>query len=190
MKEKTNWVPRFWFPGRDGDKNPIEEDLAEAAREDCESLMEYAEQHSIDPAEAQNMVEALVEDLASKQQTVPASRRIKKPRSYLRTAFVRAINALSDKEGRVDRVAVAELERLGVAQDGSRQQDRKILVSELVSMMDLETRRTYWRRSEGYSWKEIARQRAVSVWAVASAYARGLQKVRETIHKRRRNHKQ
>lgn len=185
MKGKSSRVPRFWFSGSELEKDPVKKDLAEAAAEDGASLMEYARRHSIDPAEAQNLVEDLVEDLASKQQGVPESKRIKKPRPYLFTAFVRAVNKLCDKEARVKRLAVAELERLGAIDDWSRQQDQRILIGEIISMMDPATRRTYWRRSEGYAWKEIAQRQGVSVNAAMAAYERGLHAVREKIEGRR-----
>lgn len=181
-----NWVARFWFPEREWEKNPAKKELAEAATEDCESLLDYADRQGIDPAQAQDLVEALVEDLASKQQDLPPSKRIRKARPYLFTAFVRAIKALRAREDRVERVAVAELERLATVEDWPEQQDRRILVAEIVSMMDPETRRTYWRRAESYSWKYIARQQGVSVNTAIKAYLRGLQRVRERMEKERR----
>jgi hypothetical protein len=185
MKEKANWVPRLWFPGRDRGKNPLRRELADAAMEDCEHLLEYAERHSIDPAQAQNIAEALVEDISSKQQGTPSSERIKKPRSYLRAAFMHAVDALEGKDERFKRVDVADLERLGAKEDWPEQLDKKILVREIVSMMDLKTRRTYWRRSEGYKWNEIARGQGMRINTAIAVYTRGLTKVRERVVKGR-----
>src|SRR5437588_80276 len=183
MKGRMNWVARFWVPVREWEKNSVKKDLADAAGEDCESLLEYADRQAIDPAQAQDLVETLVEDIAAKQRDVRESKKIRKARPYLFTAFVRAVNALRAKENRVERVAVGELERLAIVEDWPKQQDQRILVKEIISMMDPETRRTYWRLAELYSWKEIARQQGVSVNTAIAAYVRGLKKVRAKIEK-------
>ncbi len=183
MKEKASWLPRLWFPGRDGEKNPIREELANAATNDCARLLEYADRKSIDPAQAQDMAETLVEEIASKQQDVSPSKRIRDPRRYIYTAFVRAINALRKKEERYERVPIAEVDRLGAIETAAERIDHGVLVNEIISMMEPETRRTFWWLHEGYQWKEIAQQQGMTVNAAKIAYARGREKVRARIER-------
>jgi DNA-directed RNA polymerase specialized sigma24 family protein len=186
MKEKTNWRSRLWFPGRDGEMSAVKKELVDAALENSDRLLDYANRQSIDSAQAADMAETLVENLSSKQQELPPSKRIRKPGPYLFTAFVRAVNALRDREKRIKYVAaVAELERLAVVEDWAERLDEAILVHEIVSLMDPDTRRTFWRRLEGYRWQEIARSQSVSGNAAINAYLRGIERVRERIDKGR-----
>jgi DNA-directed RNA polymerase specialized sigma24 family protein len=183
MKEKPRWAARLWFRGSDGEASPIRKQFLDAAVKDSIHILKYADRKKVDPAVAQNIAEMLVEDIASKQEGIPASKRIREPGRYLYAAYVHAINALRKKEERYKHVPIAEVDRFEAVEAEAERIDNGILVNEIISMMDPETRRIWWRLHEGYQWKEIAWRQGLTVNAAKIAYARGREKVRAKIER-------
>lgn len=59
--------------------------------------------------------------------------------------------------------------------------DSAIEAAEAIGYMDEQTRRTYLRRVQGFSWREIAKKQGVSVNTAIKSYSRGLARVRERM---------
>ena len=109
------------------------------------------------------------------------NRKIRNLSGYLFRAFLR----------RVDRLMRTELlfgdhttnEFLGSKISSSSEElELKLLVDELLTMCDAVTRDMFYRRVQGFSWKEIGRTYGISAHAAESRFSAALRRVRKRLH--------
>ena len=112
------------------------------------------------------------------------NRNIRNLSGYLFRAFLR----------RVDRLMRTELlfgehttnEFLGSQISSSSEEiELKLLVDELLTMCDAVTRDMFYRRAEGFSWKEVGRTYGISAHAAESRFSAALRRVRKRLHSER-----
>ncbi len=115
----------------------------------------YAVRYLGDQALAAEVVEGVVHSAAKAHRQKP----IKNPDSYLLSGVVRRVKKLLARERRIEYVgSLEELEDLKAAQDTTwvAKLDDRLLVEELVGLLDRETRDLFFKWVRGDEWKEIA----------------------------------
>jgi DNA-directed RNA polymerase specialized sigma24 family protein len=154
--------------------------LAEAAPGTWRAGLAYAERYLGDTALAAEIVEGVVHSAAKAHRHKP----IKNPDSYLLSGIVRRVKKLLAREQRVEyRGSLEELEGLKGAWDTSwvAELDKRILVQELVDLMDTETRDLFFKWVRGDEWEEIAGDLGISANAAQHRLRYGIEKARERV---------
>ena len=168
---RLNPVDRF---GR-----PIDPSVLDAAESIGQRAIAYADRLVIDPAVATNLLEesaaAVSRVLRTKQPQNDAP--IRDFQAYLFRAFIRRINKINRKTpmpGNLDRSKMFDFP---VSEDF----ERRILVDEFLRRCDSVTRDMFYRRIQGFSWKEISKLYGISAHAAESRFSQALQRVRKKL---------
>jgi len=139
----------------------------------------YAEKLIRDPAVAANLLEeaAAAVSRALRRAGGPKSAPIRDLQAYLFRAFIRRVNKVKsrtlvlDIHGRSPEAGPQPSERF----------ELKILVDEFLRGCDPATRDMFYRRIQGFSWKEIGKVYAISAHAAESRFSQALQRVRKRL---------
>ena len=184
MHDRLRDPSSFWLPETDSRGNRIDSEVIDSAQRNWRRVLDYASREAVDPSRAAQVLERTVASVASARRRKQGHTDINDLDSYLFAAFVRKLKRLVTKERILEFVrSTSELETLKSAQDQewtARLED-KLQIQEIVATMDDRTRNTYWKRSHGFSWREIARAQGLSVNAAKKNYEYGLEKVRRRI---------
>lgn len=183
MQGDANSSSPLWLPKKDKNGNVLKKRLADAALRNWRRMRDYAARRRVDLSFAADIVESIVKTMSTGRARTPTTA-IRKPDSYIVARFTRQIKRFLVRERRIKYVpTLAELESLRASQDWEwpLRLENLIQAKEALACMDADTRRTCWRRAQGYSWKEIAQRQGVRVNTAIKAYQRGLQKARERM---------
>jgi DNA-directed RNA polymerase specialized sigma24 family protein len=183
---------KFWFPSRsqpnpllhsvDRSGRPIHPDVLSIAESIALRALQFAEGLLKDPALATTLLE---ESAASVSRVVRQRAQLGKPpitnlEAYLFRAFIRRVNLARRKE-----IAVSSAITLANASpDGAGYSDKlelRILVDEFVTRCDPVTRDMFYRRVQGFSWKEIGRAYDISAHAAEARFSQQLKKIRRRL---------
>jgi DNA-directed RNA polymerase specialized sigma24 family protein len=166
--------------GKGRDEFGVPGPLAEAAPGTWRAGLAYAARYLGDTALAAEVVEGVVHSAAKAHRNKP----IKNPDSYLLSGIVRRVKKLLAREKRIEyRGSLEELEGLKGAWDTNwvAELDNRILVQELVGLMDTETRDLFFKWVRGDEWEEIAGDLGISVNAAQHRLRYGIEKARERV---------
>lgn len=154
--------------GQDGAEWSYETNLTQAAR------------HLGDGLQGEEILEDVLQAAA-----VAATRgRIEKPERYLLRGVVRRIRDLLSHRPQIEYVGSApDLDAVAEASGRSwgNEVERRILIEELIALMDDETREIHFRRARGDRWNTIAADLGISADAAEERFRYGLEKVRTRI---------
>ncbi len=157
----------------------IDPAVLEAAGELGQGVIEYGERAVGDPAVLANLLEdsaaAVSRVLRSQQQG--NGNPIRDLRAYLFTAFIRRVNRIARRRPASGDSPYPPSMRMPPAED----LDRKILIEEFLRRCDPVTCEMFYRRIEGFSWKEIGKKYGVSAHAAESRFGQALQRVRKRL---------
>lgn len=183
MDEIPNSGAPLWFPKVPKSGSVFKKCIVEAALKNWDRLREYAARERIDSSFAADIVESIVNSISAGRNH-SGKGAVRNPESYIYARFTRRIKRLAIKERRIDYVGtLRELETYEGAQDWEwrLRVDSAIEAAEAIEYMDEPTRRTYLRRMQGFSWREIAKKQGVNVNTAIKTYSRGLERVRERM---------
>jgi len=153
-----------------------------AAEEIGRRAMEHAEQLLFDPAIAATLLEeaaaSVSRALLSKRHSRQAG--VRDLPSYLFRAFIRRINR-ARKRQLIQEAAI--LAHLAVSPNSTdpNDLDLKILVDELLTRSDPVTREMFYRRVQGFSWKEIGSSYGISDHAAESRFSQAIRKLAQRL---------
>jgi len=154
--------------------------LVEAARRTRPTAIRYAARYLGDGLQGEDILEDVLRSAA-----VVASRgTIEKPDRYLLRGVVRRIRDLLSRRPQIEYVGSApDLDALAEARGGSwgNEVERNLLIEEVISLMDEETRDIHFRRARGDRWNTIAADLGISADAAEERFRYGLEKVRSRI---------
>jgi DNA-directed RNA polymerase specialized sigma24 family protein len=157
----------------------IEPAVLDAAEEIGQRAVLYAEKLVGDPALATNLLEesAAAVSRVLRSQQVHDNIQVHDLRAYLFRAFIRRVNRLRRRQ-----LAVADRPPTHPSSGFvSVDLESQILVSEFLTRCDLVTRDMFYRRSQGFSWKEIGKVYGISAHAAESRFSQTLQRVRRRL---------
>jgi DNA-directed RNA polymerase specialized sigma24 family protein len=183
MEESSNSGAPLWLPKRDKSGGVFKKRIAQAALKDWDRLRNYAARRRIDSSFAADIVESIVKSMSAGRSR-SGENPVRNPGPYLFARFTRRIKRLAARERRIEYLGTPrELESCEASQDWEwpLRLDNTIQAEEAIGYMDEQTRRTYLRRMQGFSWKEIAKKQGVSVNTAIKSYSRGLARVRERM---------
>ena len=144
--------------------------------------MEHAEQLLFDPAIAATLLEeaaaSVSRALLSKRHSRQAG--VRDLPSYLFRAFIRRINRAKKRQLIQEAAILAHLAESPNSTDPN-DLDLKILVDELLTRSDPVTREMFYRRIQGFSWKEIAFSYGISEHAAESRFGQAIHKLAKKL---------
>jgi len=155
----------------------ISPSVLDAAEEVGRRAIEHAERELIDPAVAATLLE---EAAATVSRALEAKRHhtqnaVRDLPSYLFLAFIRRVNRTKKRQLLLeDAVRVRSAHN---STDPEAELELKILVDELLTRCDPVTRDMFYRRIQGFSWKEIGLSYSISGHAAESRFNQALHKV-------------
>ena len=153
-----------------------------AAEEIGRRAMEHAEQLLFDPAIAATLLEeaaaSVSRALLSKRHSRQAG--VRDLPSYLFRSFIRRINRAKKRQLIQDAAILAYLAESPNSTDPN-DLDLKILVDELLTRCDSVTREMFYRRIQGFSWKEIGFSYGISEHAAESRFSQAIHKLAKKL---------
>lgn len=183
MGEDANSSSPLWLPKKDKSGSVLKKSVSDAALKGWHRMRDYAVREHVDSSFAADIVESIVKNMSAARRR-PSDGEIRNPESYIVGRFMRRVKGMLVKERRIEYLAnLAEVESLKAAQDWEwpLRLENAIQAKEAIGYMDEQTRRTYLRRMQGFSWKVIAKKQGVSVNTAIKSYSRGLARVRERM---------
>ncbi len=156
----------------------INPSVLDAAEEVGRRAIEHAERELIDPAVAATLLE---EAAATVSRALEAKRHcthnsVRDLPSYLFLAFIRRVNRTKKRQLLLEDALRV---RSAVSRDSTDPEaalESKILVDELMTRCDPVTRDMFYRRIQGFSWKEIGLSYGISGHAAESRFNQALHK--------------
>ena len=154
-----------------------------AAEEIGRRAIEHAERLLIDPAVAAGLLEeaaaTVSRALTSKKHCTQAG--VQDLPSYLFRAFIRRVDRIKKKQlTEVDDLPIPTLV-WGNSIDPQADLEMKILVDEILTRCEPETRDMFYRRIQGFSWKEIARSYGISDYAARKRFSLAVRRIAEEL---------
>lgn len=157
----------------------IEPAVLDAAEEIGQRAVHYAEKLIGDPALATNLLEesAAAVSRVLRSQQAHNDLHVRDLRAYLFRAFIRRVNKLRRRQLAVADRTPTPSRNSFVSGD----LEAKILIGEFLTRCDPVTRDMFYRRSQGFSWKEIGKVYGKSAHAAESRFSQALQRVRKKL---------
>lgn len=183
MGENANSSSPLWLPKKDKSGAVLKKNLSDAALKGWNRMRDYAAREHVDSSFAADIVESIVKNMSAARRR-PSDGAIRNPESYIVGRFMRRIKGLLVKERRIEYLAnLTEVESLKPAQDWDwpLRLENTIQAKEVIKYMDERTRRTCLRRTQGFTWKNIASKQGVSVNTAIKSYERGLARVQKLL---------
>jgi hypothetical protein len=157
--------------------------VLDAAEQVSRRAIEHAEKFLIDPAVAATLLEeaaaTVSRALDSKRRSIQSD--VRDLPSYLFRAFIRRVNRIKRRQLIQEHAAHVISLSSDNSTDPQADLELKILVDELLTMCDPVTRDMFYRRSQGFSWKEIGLSYRLSGHAAESRFRQALRRVGERL---------
>jgi hypothetical protein len=180
--------PALWFSPRDELGRAVDEEIMAAAYRVWKRVVSYAESHGQDSSRAAEALEVAAHALAALSERHPHARsRIKSLDYYIFWAAARRLDRAVSREPSIEFLGSADdLAPLLGAQDTAWAGgiERELLLSEIIELMNAQTRRLFSMRRAGYSWDEIARSLGTTAVNVEAYFSKGVAKARRLIMRR------
>jgi hypothetical protein len=150
-----------------------------AAEQIGRRAIQHAEKLLIDPAVAASLLE---EAAATVSRALDAKRHrtenvVRDLPSYLFLAFIRRVNKTKKRQLLLEDAARVRSAVAHDLTDPRAELELKILVDELLTRCDSVTRDMFYRRVQGFSWKEIGLSYVISGHAAESRFNQALHKI-------------
>lgn len=157
----------------------IDPAVLEAAGKLGQPVIDYGERVLGDPAVVANLLE---ESAAAVTRVLRACHQgdgtpIRDLRAYLFTAFIRRIHRVISRRATRGNSDHLPSMRVPVAED----LDRRILIEEFLRRCDPVICEMFYRRVEGFSWKEIGKKHGISAHAAESRFGQAVQRIRRRL---------
>lgn len=161
----------------------IDTSVLDAAEEIGRRAIEYAGQMLIDPAIAATLLE---EAAATVSRTINSKRYSSQSGvldlpSYLFRAFIRRVDRAKKRQLIKEAAIVAHSAESQNSTDPKADLDLKILIDEVLTRSDSVTRDMFYRRIQGYSWKEIGSSYGISDHAAESRFSQAIRKLAQRL---------
>src|SRR5437588_7300953 len=179
MAEESRSENRFQLSPVDRLGRAIDPVVLDAAAQIGPRAMSYAEKLLIDPALAADLLEecaAAVSRVLQKPRPL-TDHPIRDLQAYLFRAFIRRVNKNKRRmpvPGNPGNPFDAEFQ-------AAQHFEAKILIDELLTRCDPITRDMFYRRIQGFSWKEVAKVYSISAHAAESRFSQSLRRVRKRL---------
>lgn len=169
----------FRFSPVDRRGRRIRPSVLEAAEEIGRRAIEHAEKELIDPAVAATLLE---EAAATVSRALDVKRHytqntVRDLPSYLFRAFIRRVNKTKKRQLIYEDAVPVGSVGSHSSTDPRAELELKILIDELLTTCDPVTRDMFYRRIQGFSWKEIGLSYGISSDAAKSRFSQALHRI-------------
>ena len=153
--------------------------VLDAAEEIGRRALEHAERLLIDPAVAAGLLEeaAATVSRAIDSKKPCTQNDVRDLPSYLFRAFIRRVNRAKRRQLSQDDATRVLAFESDISTNPQAEIELKILVDELLTRCDPVTRDMFYRRIQGFSWKEIAVCYGISDHAAKSRFSQALRRI-------------
>jgi DNA-directed RNA polymerase specialized sigma24 family protein len=161
----------------------ISQPVLDAAEEIVLRAIEHAEQLLIDPAIAATLLEeaaATVSRVLQSRRALHADR-VRDLSSYLFRAFIRRVNRAKKQQLVEEAGLVSRLMEVPHSIDPKVDFELKILIDELLTRCDPKTRDMFYRRIQGFSWKEVGASYGTSAHAAESSFGQAIRRLAKRL---------
>jgi DNA-directed RNA polymerase specialized sigma24 family protein len=159
----------------------IEPKVIAVAQDIAGRIRRYAEKLHIDPAVAISVLEESAAAVSGALRRKPGfDSSVDDLHAYLFRAFLRKMNRVQRKELRLA-VYLSGQNKDFELFDPSRELEMRILIDELLMRSNAATRDMFYRRTQGFSWKEIGRAYGISAHAAESRFSLALKRLRQLL---------
>ncbi len=173
----------FWISPVDRLGRAIDPVVLAAAEEMGPQAIQYGERLLRDSALATNLLEeaAATVSLAIKLKGEVGPGRVRNLQAYIFRAFARLVNKTRRKDLFLSNQRALDPSVYGNPGEVSEDFELKVLVTEFLTRCDPVTRDMFYRRMQGFSWKEVARVHGISTHAAESKFSQALRRVRAKL---------
>jgi DNA-directed RNA polymerase specialized sigma24 family protein len=161
----------------------ISQPVLDAAEEIVLRAIEHAEQLLIDPAIAATLLEeaaATVSRVLQSRRALHADR-VRDLSSYLFRAFIRRVNRAKKQQLVEEAGLVSRLMEVPHSINPKVDFELKILIDELLTRCDPKTRDMFYRRIQGFSWKEVGASYGTSAHAAESSFGQAIRRLAKRL---------
>ena len=157
----------------------ISPSVLDAADKVGRRAIEHAEKEFIDPAIAVNLLEeaAATVSRALKGKRHSTQNAVRDLPSYLFFAFLRRVNRTKKRQLLLEGAVSVHPAGSHTSTDPVAELEMKILLDELLANCDPATRDMFYRRVQGFSWKEIGLSYGISRHAAEARFNQALHKI-------------
>ncbi len=154
-----------------------------AAEEISQRAVEYGEKLLRDPALATSLLEesAAIVSRAIRTKSQSSGSSVRNLHAYLFRTFIRLVDKAKRKEFSLLNAMRAGPATYSNRTDVSKDFQLKVLVDEFLTRCDPVFRDMFYRRGQGFSWKEIGDIYGISSHAAESRFSQALQRVRKRL---------
>lgn len=165
---------------------PISPLVLSAAEDIALRAIHHAEKLLIDSAVATSLLEeaaaTVSRAISVKAQT--AATPVRNLHAYLFRAFIRRINKARKRQVVLTDAVATKLKSSRDGIDVAKEFDLKILLDEFLTRCDAITRDMFYRRVQGFSWKEIGECYGISGHAAESKFGQTIQRLKKRFGNR------
>jgi DNA-directed RNA polymerase specialized sigma24 family protein len=160
--------------------------VLEAAEGIVTRAVEHAKHVLIDPAIAATLLEdaAAAVSRVLRSEVVPHSQHVRDLPCYLFRAFIRRVNRIKRHQLTAEAALVSHLMEAPRSINPTVEIEVKILIDELLARCDSKTRDMFYRRTQGFSWKEIGTSYGMSAHAAESSFGKAIRRIARKLSSR------
>ena len=154
-----------------------------AAEEVASRALQYGQRLLLDPALAATLLEesAATVSRAVRLKGNASTDGIRNLQAYIFRTFVRRVNKARRRDILLSNQGALNPGVQSNPADVSEDVEHKVLVNEFLARCDPVTRDMFYRRIQGFSWKEIAHVHGRSAHAAESKFSQALRRVRKNL---------
>jgi DNA-directed RNA polymerase specialized sigma24 family protein len=184
MPESPTGDPPLWINERDERGRHADPEVTEVAYRIWSRVLCYVRQQRGDVSEAAEILEKTVYSVSQAIHKQRDREPIRHLESYLFLSFVRRYTRGIIRQQRIQYFESAELLdslAAGRREEWVRIPENKILVEQILGVMDPRTREMCVLRSSGYSWEAVGRQFGIKAHNAEVQFSNGLKKARDLL---------
>ena len=179
---------RFWFHDKDKKGQPLDQNVLKAADEIAPLLTRYRK-HEIDCESTSNDI---LQDAVEAASNATRKNHIANPAGYLASIYKRFVDKTLEHKKKLIPVDDEFLEDLANAKDAPSFEEwmhNRLILDQLLKLMDPDTRQICRWRLEGYSESQIAKRLGVTPNAVSVRFTRGFKEAAKQLLRGKRSPK-
>lgn len=157
--------------------------VLEAAEEIVNRAVEHAEQLFVDPAIAATLLEdaAAAVSRALQSEIGSQNQHVRDLPCYLFRAFIRRVSRVKRQQLTAEAALVSHLTAAPRSINPTVDIEVHILIDELLARCDSKTRDMFYRRIQGFSWKEIGVSYGMSAHAAESSFGKAIRRLAKRL---------
>jgi RNA polymerase sigma factor (sigma-70 family) len=179
---------QFWFHDKDKNGQPLDANMLKAAEEIAPSLTRYRQQEIDCEATSNDILQEAVEAASN----ATRRNRIANPAGYLASIYRRFVDKSIEQNKKliaVDDEFIEDLANAERAPSFEEYMHNRLILEQVLELMDPDTRQICRWRLEGYSESQIAKRLGTTSNAVSVRFTRGFKEAAKRLSRGKRSSK-